>query len=1213
MSFNMPNSQTIKTGWAGLVSTFIRHPNAANLLMVLMIIFGVYSIAKINTQFFPTVDRPTIGVIISWPGASAQDVEVNILAVAEPELRFINGVDKITSTASEGNGAITLEFGEGTDMQQALADVETASKAISNLPEDAESPVVSKSQFFDRVAQLAIVGTASESVKRDWAKRMRDDLIERGIDKINFTGLRAPEISVELPERELRRLSTTVSDVSNIIRNNSQDLPSGSVEGDVERQLRTIANARDAKAIRDIEVKSFPTGEKVKLSDIATINEAYDDSETRGLSNNLAAIELDIRRAPTADTLQTAQILFDYIDEIEPQLPDNVQIETYRVASDALSERIGLLVNNALGGLIIVVITLFIFLNARIAFWVAAGIPIALLATIGVMLLIGQTINMITLFTLIMMLGIIVDDAIVVGEHTNTRLEAGDNYIEAAENGVGMMMTPVMAAMLTTLAAFSPILLINDTIGQIMGVLPYVVIAVLIASLVECFFILPGHLAHSLKARKGKSWSYWRQFFIAFMITLGSTAILHRMSANLGDNVSPFITQIAHMPIYLQAPLIALSALIIASFLELVYLKYLRPATTFVTSFILVGLTTNVQQSMAGEIEGVRAFIGSLLSLPAANMMQVAVIGAAVATIILELVARRRERNLTIDEIEVLKEQDGWFRRNFDKGFNWFRDNPFDFLVSLSYHWRYVTIAISAGLVMVLAVGLIRSGEVEFVFFPSPEAENITGIVIFNAGLPEDQSLAAIAAYEQALHRADASLTDENEQLVTAVFTSFGASNRSGSVTARISVQLTASELRTVRTPDIVSAWRRSAPRIAGVTRFSIAQSRGGPPGRDIEVRLQGDSSEQLKLAADDVADLISTVEGVSGVEDNLPYGKPELVIELTPFGTALGFTIDTVGRQIRNAFEGSVPYRFARGDDEVTVRVSTISRENGMAALRALSLKSPSGEFVPLTEIVSLSERQGFASIRRLDGKTTISVSGDIDDNISTTDKVIETLEASGELASLTASHGVTYTYGGRSEEQRNAFADLSLGATIAVAVIYIILAWFFGSYWQPLAVMLIIPFGIVGAVFGHWLLGFKLTILSMIGLLGLSGILVNDSIILVARLNERMKQGYDVAASAIGASKDRLRAVMLTSLTTIGGLLPLLFETSRQAQFLLPMAITIVFGLALATFLVLFLVPSLVGVGNDIRTFFIAIYGRLKDDDVPPSSNLPVKQPAE
>jgi multidrug efflux pump subunit AcrB len=757
--------------------------------------------------------------------------------------------------------------------------------------------------------------------------------------------------------------------------------------------------------------------------------------------------------------------------------------------------------------------------------------------------------------------------------------------------------------------------LINDTIGQIMGVLPYVVIAVLIASLIECFFILPGHLAHSLRSNNVARWSYWRQFFIALIFTLSAASILNRLSITYGgtENASQ-LSWLFDQSVFVRAAISALVAICLATLIEYIYLRLLRPVVAIMILSLIFIIGSNIFHLSTDpivEIEGVRAFVGALISLPPMQYIVGSIIVATLIAAVTELRIWRATRNLTPEEVAEMQDQGSWFRRNFDKGFAWFRDNPVRFLVTLSYNWRYVTIAVSVGLIMVLAVGLIRSGKVEFVFFPSPEAENITGIVVFNAGLPEDKAKQAIIAYEKTLHEIDDRLTDENEELVSAIFTTYGASNRNGAVQARIQVQLTASEFRSVRTNDIVSAWRSGVPRIAGVTRFSVAQSRGGPPGRDIEVRLQGDSSEQLKAAANDVTELVSTIAGVSGVEDNLPYGKPELVMELTPFGSALGFTIDGVGRQIRNSFEGSIPFRFARGDDEVTVRVNAVQREDGMAALRNLTVKSNAGEFVPLTEIVTLSERQGFASIRRRDGKTTISVSGDIDDEVSTTDKVTETLLAGGELAAITSKHDVTFSFGGRSEEQRNAFADLQLGAIIAVAVIYIILAWFFGSYWSPIAVMLIIPFGIVGAVFGHWIMGFKLTILSFIGLLGLSGILVNDSIILVARLNERIKKGNDFAQAAIGASLDRLRAVMLTSLTTIGGLLPLLFETSRQAQFLLPMAITIVFGLALSTFLVLFLVPALVGVGNDIRRSLVAIYGQMRERRSPPSN--PSTTPAE
>jgi multidrug efflux pump subunit AcrB len=538
---------------------------------------------------------------------------------------------------------------------------------------------------------------------------------------------------------------------------------------------------------------------------------------------------------------------------------------------------------------------------------------------------------------------------------------------------------------------------------------------------------------------------------------------------------------------------------------------------------------------------------------------------------------------------------ESWFRRGFDHGFDRFRSGLFTWLVALSYRWRYVTLSVAIGLVMVLVVGMLRGGQVGFVFFPSPEAENINGSIIFNAGYPEDKKIEAVNRIEDALRRAEQDLTGGDEKLIQSTFSTLGSSGRSsGDSLARIKVQLTTSEQRTVRTPDIVRAWRSAVPEIPGIQRFSVQQFRGGPPGSDIDVELRGSSIATLKQAAAEVVPIVAAIAGVSGVEDDVPYGKPELIMTLKPRGAALGFSLDSVGTQIRNAVEGVVPYRFARGADEVAIRIDQRMRDEGTGALRGMQLKAPSGEFVPLTEIVDLRESQGFASIQRREGKTTISVTGDIDIAVNTTDGVVEQLEQSGALEAVTRKWGIEYGYGGRSREQREAFADLGIGTAVALSVVYIILAWVFGSYFRPFAVMLIIPFGIVGAVFGHWVMDFQLTMLSMIGLLGLSGILVNDSIILMSRFDERLQTGESVEEACIGASRDRLRAVLLTSLTTIGGLAPLLFEKSLQAQFLMPMAITMVFGLAMATLLVLFLVPTLVGIGNDIRNFLIALYGR-------------------
>lgn len=1130
----------VSAGPNNIVQTFIRHPNAANLLMALLILFGVFSLARINTQFFPTVDRPNINIVISWPGASAEDVESNILAIVEPEVRFIDGVDKVTSYAREGSGTISLEFGEGSDMQKALSEAESAVKGVTNLPDDSETPTVSRTQFFDSVAKLAISGDVPEATLRLWAKRMRDDLVARGIDKVEFTGLRDEELTVELPERELRRLNMSVADVSRAIENNSRDMPSGNVEGSVDRQLRALADIKSPGALRQVEVKSFPGGEKVYLGDVADVKTGYEDGGIRGLAAGKRAIQLQVRRATTADTLVTARILDDYLVEAQSFLPPNIELHTYEVSADALSARILLLVKNGLGGLVLVVATLFIFLNFRIAFWVAAGIPIAMMATLALMYMSGQTINMISLFALIMMLGVIVDDAIVVGEHTDTRMALGDDPVTAAENGVGMMLTPVMAAMTTTVASFAPIALITGTIGQIMGVMPYVVVAVIVASLVECFLVLPGHLAHSLQRRRsGVSWSFWRQLFFALAIAFALLTINTRFdSSSLPSGLSEFVAVIeswrSDYPVWLFSVLVA--------------------ATAFLLGTAVEGLIFAVRRLVSG---------------------------------------RKPQTPGTYEN----GESEGRFRRAFDAGFNRFRDGPFRRIVALSFRWRYVTASISVGIGLVVAVGLIRGGRVEFVFFPSPEAENIRGYVSLNAGTPEEDAVGAVNLFEAALRKAETELGGGDEKLIRAVFTTLGKAGRStGDNLAEIRVQLTTSEVRTVRTAEIVRAWRKAAPKIPGVRRFSVIEIRGGPPGRDIEVQLQGGAAGTLKAAATEVTDLLSGIAGVSGVSDDLPYGKPELVMELLPRGAALGFSINDIGRQVRNAFEGAIPRRFARGDDEITVRVTQTMRETGAAALRNFELKSPTGGFVPLTEVVRLRDKQGFAAIQRRDGKSTLAVSGDIDNTVNTTDGVIEQLERSGSLDRIANSYGITYKYGGRAEEQRDAFTDLGIGTVVALTVIYIILAWVFGSYWLPFGVMLIIPFGVVGAVFGHWVLGYQLTILSMIGLLGLAGILVNDSIILVTRLRERLSEGQPLYEATVGASQDRLRAVLLTSLTTVGGLMPLMYEKSLQAQFLLPMAITIVFGLSMATLLVLFLVPTLIGIGNDIGRFLRLMFGRVR-----------------
>ncbi len=1020
----------------GLIGLFVRHPTASNLLMVAIVLIGAYCITKINIQFFPTVEIPNITVTVTWAGASAADVEENIINALEPELRFVDGIDKVTSYSIEGLATLSLQFKSDVDMQKAQSDVEQIVARTTNLPKDSEEPVVQRIAFYEPVARISISGPFSENAIKAYAKQIRDGLLSSGIDRVDFVGKRSEEIWVRLREYDLHRLSINLSEVAATVRDNTRNLPSGVSEGDVDIQLRSVSERKTPETMGEIEVKSQKSGQKVILRDIATIEQRFDKDQKTGFINGMPAIELQIKRSPTANTLKTMKNMEDYLKKVLPTLPKTLNVQVYSIQGKLVQQRLGILIENGIQGLIIVLLVLFIFLNARIAFWVAAGIPVALLGTLAVMYLSGQSINMVSMFALILMLGIIVDDAIVVGEHTATRQAMGDSRLISAERGASRMLAPVVAATLTTQAAFFPIFLISDTLGDILSAIPLVVVAVLTASLIECFLILPGHLRHGF-----------------------------------------------------------------------------------------------------GKIN------------------------------------------------ETSK-----FRQRFDNGLNKFRDGPYRKFVTLTYKWRYTTVALTLS-ALIISAGLIVGGRINFVFFPSPEPENFSALVVFSAGTPSDEQVKALAQMEKALEGTETRLAKGKEKLVVTTFTTLGqAGIARGDNLAQIDVQLTPSEERTIIAKNIISAWEDDIPKIPGVERVAIIGARVGPPGRDIDVRLQNATSEQLKAAAIELKEILKTMPGVTAIADDLPYGKPELIMELTPRGRALGFNSENVGAQIRNIFEGAIATRFARGDEEITVRVKQHQEVPGLNALHRIQLKAPSGKRVPLSEIVHFRETQGFAIIQHLDGIRTVAVTANIDSNIANPGEVTAKL-VSEELEPLAKKYGVTYSLKGRAEERTKSFADLKLGGLLALSMIYIILAWVFASYSNPFAVMAIIPFGFVGAVIGHGIMGYNLTIVSLIGLLGLSGILVNDSIILVSQANERLKQGQDLATAAIGASQDRLRAVILTSLTTIGGLLPLLFETSRQAQFLIPMAITLVFGLGAATILVLVLVPAILGVGSDIGNMFKAI----------------------
>lgn len=1106
---------------AGFVGLFVRHPNAANLLMVLLVMGGLFSLARMQTQFFPTVEIPIITISVPWSGASAEDVEANIIEAVEQQVRFLDGIKELTSYAREGAATVVIELLPRADKQKALSDVETAVDAITTLPEDAEEPRVSSANWYETVAKFAISGPFSEEALKSFARRMRDELLAAGIERVTLNGVRSEEVWIEAPAQALRRLDLTLGGIGERIAEETRDLPAGTIEGRFERQLRALGEAERPEEFAALPMRTLPTGERIRLGDFARVTTAFDDTEPLAFINGRRAIELDVQRSASADTLKTAAILDDYLARVLPTLPPTLQVVQYDRRSDYLVERINLLIDNGLTGLVLVVVILFVFLNARIAVWVAAGIPVAVMATLALMWMSGQSINMISLFALILTLGIIVDDAIVVGEHTATVYERDDDATAAAERGVMRMLMPVAAATLTTQAAFLPLFLVGDVIGQIMRALPLVVIAVLMASLIESFFILPSHLRHSLDRANRHNW----------LISLDGVRGGQR-----------------------TATLLLLATLVLLGL------------DALVMSWLGADVPGNlVDRALNRMLEGSTAGYGALLALIAGGVLMFVLL--------------------------ILMFEGLGLRQLFDRGFDRFRSGPVRWLAEKAFRWRYVTVA-TAVAVFAISFGLFVGGFVRFQFFPAPEAESISATVAFGAGTPREQAVAALGRIEDSLAGVERRLGAGEGSLVTAVYTTLGKSGfaRDENI-AEISVQLTASEAREVRTREIVMAWNRALPKVPGVDRVTITARSGGPPGRDIDVRLAGAPIDVLKQAALELRDIVSRYPGASAVADDLPYGKQELVLELTPRGRALGFTTQSVGSQVRNAFEGAIAKRFARGDDEITVRVMYDGEDRGLGGLDALHLRSPTGNWVPLGEVARLREKTGFSIIQHRQGRRSVAVTGDVDANVTTSQDIVAALDA-GPLPELARKYSLDYRFAGREEERANSFADLQLGTLVALGLIYLILAWVFASYTRPFAVMVIVPFGVVGAIVGHWLMGFALSVMSFMALLGLAGILVNDSIILVSRLDERLAGGETLEEAAVGAAQDRLRAVLLTSLTTIGGLLPLMFEKSLQAQFLLPMGATLVFGLGVATLLVLFLVPAVVGIGADLRHAFALVF---------------------
>lgn len=1009
----------------GFIGFFAGHKVAANLLMAVMILSGIVALTKLNVQFFPNFELDYASVRVVWPGANAEDVETSITSPVERVLRNLDNLDEMTSTSSTGVSAVSLKFKEGTNMIEAKDQINQKISELRNLPQDAEKPVIERMVRYESIARVLLMseqGTVQEM--RHLARQYERELLDLGVDKVNFKGLPTEEMAIEISPDKLEQYQLSLSDVANKIQGMSRDLPAGTVgDDDSVRDIRAIQQGRSETQFAQM---NLPVGQdKVYLSDLATVELRARKHAAELWVDGKATIEMQLLRAESGDTLKSSAIMQKWLEKTLPTLPQGVELKVYDETWSLVQQRIMLLVDNGVSGLILVVLFLYIFMNGRVAFWVAMGIPISFMATLMMMYLVGNSINMMSLFGLIMALGIIVDNAIVVGEDSLVHYEMGETPLQAVEGGANRMLAPVTASAITTIAAFLPLMMIGGEMGNILFSIPLVVVTVIFASLLESFVILPGHLRgafHKVKPVKKGS----------------------------------------------------------------------------------------IRERLDGAI-------------------------------------------------------DHWRNVQFRKVIRWVLAH------------RAITMT-SAVALMIFVIGLLAGGRIAFVFFPSPDSIKLNADARFVAGTPAEVSRAYVDNLYLALRETEQEL--EPGIVKVAVVHYNETSRQQGANFSGINVELTEPDHRETRNEEFIRVWQSKAGTVPGLDVLTIEAPRMGPPGSDVDIRLWGASPHALKQAALDLQEVLMQVPGVLGVRDDLPYGRDQMVYQLTPQGEALGFTYASLGQQLADAYSGRLVQIYTKDEDEIEVRIQyPRDAQASLSTLNQMQVVAPTGQRVALNSVATWQTQRGFDVVRHVDGRLAVTIVAEVDKTVNNANRILAQLEKT-TLQELSTDYGLQYSLEGQNARQAEAMADMKTGVWVGLAMIYIVLAWVFASYAWPLVVMLAIPFGLIGAVLGHWWLGIDMTILSLFGFFGLSGIVVNDSIILVSFYNRLREEGMAVNQALEEASVQRVRAVLLTSFTTIAGLLPLLFETSLQAQFLIPMAVSIAFGLAFSTLLILLVIPAILSV---------------------------------
>jgi len=1024
----------------GLIAWFAKNNVAANLLMILLVVGGIFSAFSIQKQVFPSFEIDVISVRVPYLGAAPQEVEEGVLLKIEEAIKDLEGIKQINATAVEGMGTVSIQVEEDYDVQSLLDEVKVQVDAIPSFPADTEKPVIYRQKIQQDVIWISVYGDASERELKEFAKNLRDDIANlSGISSVQVVGARDYEISVELSEVDLQKYNLTFADVVGRLSQSSVDLPGGSIRtenGDI--LLRTKGQAYTGWDFSQIVLVTNSNGTRVTLGDVAYINDGFIENNQYALFDGKPAVSLRVQAVGDQNALEISEQVNNYIDNQKAEFPAHITADTWGDSSFYLADRLNMMLENMFFGALLVFLVLSLFLKIKLAFWVIVGLPVCFLGTLFVMPLdvVGVSINMLSLFAFILVLGIVVDDAIIMGESAYSEIDKKGHSADNVIAGVKKVAMPATFGVLTTIAAFMPMLMVSGPFGIIWKTIGMVVIVCLIFSLIESKLILPAHLVH-------------------------------------------------------------------------MKLKPYDPAK--------------------------------------ANSFQK-------------------------------------FRDFFSEGIKVFIENKYAPFLAKAIRNRYTTVSVFLAM-LILTVGLFGGGIVRFVFFPSIPSDFMVASFELEPGSSLEQRDNVLTTLREAMHRMDEKIAEESGEKVIKHAIAFDNGNLGGEIFA----ELTKGETRTLTDFEIQDMWRQELPEIPGVKSFNISSPGGPGGGADLSFEFSSGDIKALRAISEELKEALDQYEGVTDINDTFSGGSDEIQLALKPQADALGISLRDLGQQVRFGFYGAEVQRIQRDDEEIKVMVRYPKTErSSVEHLENMRIRAPNGQEIPFEQVATFTVGQGFDSIVRVDGKRSVTVTGVVDkallDPSEVTNDVIENL-----MPDLLARYPkVDFQLQGNSKEQAEAMFSLMQGLLFALFAIYTLLAIPLKSYSQPLIIMSVIPFGIVGAIIGHLVLGMAVSVLSVCGIIALSGVVVNDSLIMVDFVNRARKEGMSLMEAAISAGTQRFRAIILTSLTTFMGLMPIVFERSLQAQVVIPMAISLAFGILFATVITLLLVPALYLILNDLRNVF-------------------------